>query len=217
MTENTKGYVPLSEQAYWKIREKIVRLELPPGSVIRESDLMEELGLGRTPIREALHRLAQERLVEIIPRRGIFVTPTGLTDLQRLFEVRVVLEGLAARLAAERATDEQLRRMEQVLATLPEKAESPYNYEKLVHIDRTFHHLVYEATHNPFLQDILTTLYALSQRIWHQFLDRMGDVVPALGKHRAIYEAIRSRDAARAERLLQEHVREFYEMIKAAM
>ncbi len=212
-----KNYVPLSEQAYRQIREKIIRLELPPGSVVRENDLMEELGLGRTPIREALHRLAREKLVEIIPRRGIFVTPTSVADLQRLLEVRLVLEGLAARLAAERATDDQLGRMEAVLTNLPKDVEPPYNYEPLVHIDRTFHHLVYEAADNPFLYDVLTTLYALSQRIWHQFLPRMGNVVPALGKHWAIYEAIKDRDPERAERLLQEHIREFHEMIKAAM
>ncbi len=212
-----KPYTPLSEQAYRKIRHKIITLELPPGAVVREGELMDELSMGRTPIREALHRLARERLIEIVPRRGIFVSQTSITDLQRLFELRVVLEGFAARLAAERATDDQVRRMEATLAELPREAEPPYEYEKLVRLDRAFHSLIYEASDNVFLQDTLTTLYALSQRIWYQFLNRMGDVVPALGKHREICRAIKDGDGDLAERLLQEHIREFHEMIKAAM
>ena len=78
----------LAEQAYYAIRELIVSLELPPGSAVREPELTEELGIGRTPVREALRRLAQERLVEVFPRRGIFVTTVDVRDLARLCEVR---------------------------------------------------------------------------------------------------------------------------------
>ena len=94
----------LSEQAYEQIRQKIVTLALPPGTVIDEARLQAELGFGRTPIREALKRLELERLVSIIPRRGIFVPPISLTDLQHLYEVRINLECLAAELASQRGT-----------------------------------------------------------------------------------------------------------------
>src|SRR3970040_2044165 len=95
----------LSDQAYYRIRELIVTLELPPGSLVSERELMEQLGLERPPVREALRALARERLVDVYPRRGMFVSPVDVGDLAGLSEVRVALEGQAARLAAERATD----------------------------------------------------------------------------------------------------------------
>ena len=97
-----------ADRAYYAIRELIVTLELPPGAVVREPELTERLGIGRTPVREALRRLAQERLVEVFPRRGMFVTKVDVRDLARLCEVRVALEPEAARLAAERATQADL-------------------------------------------------------------------------------------------------------------
>ncbi|MCX7853916.1 MAG: GntR family transcriptional regulator, partial [Caldilineales bacterium] len=91
----------LSQRAYEGIKHQIISLALPPGAVIDEDRLQAELGLGRTPIREALQRLALEKLVTIVPRRGTFVTEIGLMDLRLLFEVRVPLESLATRLAAQ--------------------------------------------------------------------------------------------------------------------
>ena len=99
-----------SEQAYDAIRELIVTLELPPGSLVDERDLMARLGLGRTPVREALRALAQEKLIEVYPRRGMFVTPVDARDLAALSEVRGVLEPFAARLAAERLHRRRPRR-----------------------------------------------------------------------------------------------------------
>jgi DNA-binding transcriptional regulator YhcF (GntR family) len=95
----------LAERAYYAIRDRIVSLELSPGAVIDERALIEALGIGRTPIREALRRLAQEKLVEVYPRRGMFVTGVDVRDLARLSEVRAVLESEAARLAAKRASE----------------------------------------------------------------------------------------------------------------
>ena len=92
----------LSEQAYHQIRKKILTLELAPGTIINEADLRHELGLGRTPIREALLRLAQQKLVTIVPRRGMFVTDIRLEDIRQLFELRLALERLAGQLAAQR-------------------------------------------------------------------------------------------------------------------
>jgi len=100
--------VSLADQAFYAIRELIVTLELAPGAAINERELTERLTIGRTPVREALRRLAQEQLVEVYPRRGIFVTTVDVRDLAKLCEVRAVLEPEAARLAAERATQPDL-------------------------------------------------------------------------------------------------------------
>src|SRR5512135_2592148 len=109
-----------ADRAYDAIRELIVTLELPPGAVVREPELTERLGVGRTPVREALRRLAQERLVEVYPRRGIFVTPVNIRDLASLSEVRAVLESHAARLAAERATAEERGELAELIAETEE-------------------------------------------------------------------------------------------------
>src|SRR2546423_14208995 len=110
--------VSLAERAFHAIREMIVSLELRPGAVIDERSLMQQLGIGRTPTREALRRLAQEGLVEVYPRRGMFVTSVEIRDLACLAEVRSVLESHAARLAAERATDEDRDALETLLDEL---------------------------------------------------------------------------------------------------
>src|SRR3954469_21260931 len=110
--------VSFADRAYYAIRELIVTLELPPGAVVREPELTERLGIGRTPVREALRRLAQERLVEVFPRRGMFVTEVDARDLARLCEVRLALEPEAARLAAERATQADLAELRTLLAGL---------------------------------------------------------------------------------------------------
>src|SRR6266704_6965963 len=107
-----------SEAAYLRLLERIVRLEMPPGSVVNEAQLREDLRIGRTPIREALQRLARENLVRSIPHRGTFVTDVNITDLARITEVRVVLEAHAARLAAEKLAGANRDLIEELLELL---------------------------------------------------------------------------------------------------
>jgi DNA-binding GntR family transcriptional regulator len=176
---------------------------------------MEDLKLGRTPIREALQRLASEGLVLLAPRRGMFVADIGITDLQKIFELRMTLEGFCARLAAERATPNQLARMEEVIQDLAQV--STNDGQALMTIDERFHELIYEAADNEFLADTLRRLHALSHRIWHLVLDRIGSVRPAMEQHISITAALKAREGAEAERLLQQHVAEFQQQIKAAV
>jgi DNA-binding GntR family transcriptional regulator len=206
----------LSERAYSDIKQKIVSLTLSPGSVISEGTLQEELGFGRTPIREALQRLSLEKLVTILPRRGMFVADIGITDLPKLFEVRVVLESLAARLAAKRGRPGQWQRMEAVLEQLPPPTHPSYN-EALIWIDQSCHEILYEAADNPFLADTLTTHYALSLRLWYFFLGEIGDMRGAVLEHRQILEALKEREEQEAARLMGQHIQAFQEEIQAVM
>jgi DNA-binding GntR family transcriptional regulator len=206
----------LKQQAYHAIKHKIVSLELQPGAVIDESALIAELKVGRTPIREALQRLALEKLVVIIPRRGMFVSEIGITDLNRLFEVRVVLESLAARLAAQRGRKEHWQRMEAALAQVSDEQQLNDN-ETLIAIDEVCHEIMYEAADNPFLHDILSTNYALSLRLWYYSLGRIGRMHTTVQEHRQILEALRAGDSIRAAHLLQEHIVSFQEEIHAVM
>lgn len=213
---NTHRSPSLSQRAYEQIKYKIVSLELHPGSVIDESSLIEELQLGRTPIREALKRLSLEKLVTIAPRRGMFVTEIGITDLQRLFEIRLVLEGQAARLAAIRGTRHHWREMEAVLNRLPEEAR-PLSNEELIAMDEACHQIIYRAADNVFLGDTLNMLYALSLRLWYYALARVGDMEAAVLEHRYILQALQQGKADQAAQLLERHIQTFQEEIQAAM
>ncbi len=206
-------HVRLSEQAYQLIKHKIIVLELPPLSYVDEQALMEGLQLGRTPIREALHRLAAEGLVFFAPHRGMFVADISITDLQKIFEVRLPLERVCVRLAAQRASEGLLLEMHAVLGEL--EAAPPGDARALMAIDERFHYLIYKAAGNEFLYEILARLHSLSLRLWHLALDRLGDVSAALRQHAAIAEALKARDGERAEKLLEEHVLDFQQRIKA--
>lgn len=206
----------LKQKAYQAIKHKIVSLELPPGAVIDEAALIDELGLGRTPIREALQRLALEKLVDIVPRRGMFVTEIGITDLQRLFEVRMVLESMAARLAARRGRPDHWRRMEAVLSRLDESSDDLDN-EVLIAIDEACHEIMYEAADNEFLYDSLSGMYALSLRLWYYSLSRIGKMHSTVLEHRDVLEALRAGEEEQAASLLREHINSFQHEIQSVM
>src|SRR5256886_1695842 len=135
-----------SEEAYQRILERIVRLEMAPGSVVNEARLREELGIGRTPIREALQRLARENLVRSIPHRGTFVTDVNITDLARITEVRVVLEAHAARLAAEKLTTADREALQELLDLLLHGYVT--DHRDLMQLDQPVHRLMYRSAHS---------------------------------------------------------------------
>lgn len=207
---------PLRQQAYERIKRKIISLELAPATVIDETKLQDELELGRTPIREALQRLELEGLVRVVPRRGMFVTDIRATDLQRLFEVRMVLESMAVQLATARGSDGHWNRMEAALGKLYEDSTATNN-EELIAIDQAAHEIIYEAADNEFLQDTLMTLYALSLRLWYYFLSRVSDMGDAIAEHQQILAALRSGDAEQAAQLMRHHIQAFQQAIQAVM
>ena len=205
----------LAERAYHAIREMIVSLELRPGAVIDERALMERLGIGRTPTREALRRLAQERLVEVYPRRGMFVTSVEIRDLASLTEVRSLLESHVARLAAQRATDEDRSALESLLDELESRAD--LDTSELMALDERIHRQVYSSAHNPFLESTLEEYYVLALRIWYLALDRTRELEQAVLGHRELLEAIRDGDADGAEATMRRHVLDFEEAVRRVL
>jgi DNA-binding GntR family transcriptional regulator len=193
----------LADKAYHAIRDLIVSLELAPGAVIDERELIERLGIGRTPVREALRRLAQERLVEVYPRRGMFVTGVDVRELARLSEVRLVLEPEAARLAAERAAEADREQLDALLAELDAGG------SELMDLDERVHRAVYRAAHNHLLEATLEQYYVLALRIWSIALDRAHDLEEAVEAHRSLLEAIRDGDGERAATTMRAHVENF--------
>jgi len=203
------------ERAYLLIRDQIVTLRLAPGSVIEEASLREELGLGRTPIREALQRLAHENLVTFVPHRGTFVSDINLTDLHRLTEVRTEIEGYAARLAADRATAADREQMQALIAELRTIDEA--DVHPLIRLDQRIHRLVYQATRNAFLQAMLEETFNLSLRIWFLGLDRGVRLKQAVEEHRRLLDAIVSGDADSAASVMRQHVTGFEYAIRKVL
>jgi DNA-binding GntR family transcriptional regulator len=197
-----------SEVAYRILKEKIVTLELPPASLLKEAELTAELGLGRTPIREALQRLALENLVVILPRRGIIVADLNLSDLQKIFEVRLELEAYAARLAAERATPAQITEMETLFANSDEIIRQG-DYRQLIHLDHQAHRLLAQAAHNEFLEETLERLYAHVLRLWYVSLHQVSRLAEAIEEHRDIIAAVKAGDGQHAAEIMRTHITSF--------
>jgi len=204
-----------SEEAYLRIRDRIVSLEMPPGSVVNEARLRENLNIGRTPIREALQRLARENLVKSVPHRGTFVTDVNITDLARITEVRVVLEAHAARLAAEKLASTDRGAIEDLLAVVERR--SVTDQRELMQLDQKIHQLVYRATRNPFLEATLERYLNLSLRLWYLVLDREIRLREAVDEHVELLKAILSGDGDLAEKIMRRHVTGFEHEIRKVL
>lgn len=205
-----------SEEAYRILKEKIVTLELPPASLLNEAQLMDELDLGRTPIREALQRLALENLVVILPRRGTIVADLNVSDLQKTFEVRLELETFAVRLAAERATSKQIADMEALFAQTDEIIQNG-DHNQLIRLDHEAHLLLAQAAHNEFLEEILERLYTHMLRLWYISLHKVSRLSQAIEEHRDIIAAIKVGDGERAAQIMRAHVSGFQEEFAAVL
>jgi len=201
-----------AEQAYQEIKKRIIRTELSPGAVINESELMDDLGFGRTPVREALKRLQSDDLVVVKSRRGIFVAELAITDLSQIFEVRVELEALAVRLACQRISEVELERLES-LADQYVKADTTVK-EKMIELDGKFHALIRETTHNRFLISNLEYYYNLSLRIWYLTLPQAAVEEIDVKAHCDIYQAIADGDENQAAKRISKHISDFHKTIK---
>ena len=204
----------LADQAYYAIRELIVTLELAPGSLVKEPELSARLGTSRTPVREALRRLAQERLIEVFPRRGMHVTTVDVRDLTRLCEVRLVLEPEAARLAAERATQADLDEIAELLTELA--ARRRRDHRALIELDQRIHRTVYHASHNHFLAETCEEYYAHALRIWMLGLAKTG-LKAAVHEHAELLGAVLRGHGPRAAELMRAHIERFEEEMRDAL
>jgi len=201
----------LGVQAYREIWKRIVHLEYPPLAVLKEAQLSEELGIGLAPIRQALRRLEYDGLVMILPRRGTLTTEVGLNSIQWELEIRVELEGLAARLAAKRGSEAQRAELREIMAKLEEVYAEGATYSRMqrfTDLDGEFHRNLYLQTHNPSLISDLERHFAHSLRIWFYRHRSAPTVVEeaSMWNYREIVAALEERDADRAEAALRWHI-----------
>ena len=187
----------LTERAWRSLEELIVTLQLPPGAVVTEAALAARLGIGRTPIREALQRLARERLVTILPRRGILVAEENLTTQLRLLELRREVERLLARSAARRAGAEQRRRFGEVAAGMEQAARSGDDIG-FMRLDRDFNLLMLEAARNEFAAAAMSLMHGLSRRFWYIHYRAVADLPLAARLHAEVARSVAAGDAVSA-------------------
>ncbi|HVF65851.1 MAG TPA: GntR family transcriptional regulator [Casimicrobiaceae bacterium] len=187
----------MTARAYAALEELIVTLKLAPGSAVSEAELVQQLGIGRTPIREALQRLARERLVTILPRRGVVVSEINVGRQLRLHEVRRELERLIARTAARRATDEQRARFRELAAAF-ERSARVNDDVTFMRTDREFNLLCSAAAHNEFAAGAMSLLHGLSRRFWYVHYKEAADMPLTAKLHADIARAIADKDEKRA-------------------
>lgn len=205
-----------SDKIAEQLRKMIITLELPPGAVVTEAYLADRLGCGRTPLREALQRLAQEYLVVSVPRRGISIAGLSIVDFQQLIEALVLVEGFSAHLATERITDEELSKLETIVAKA-EAASSERDFSTVAELDFEFHNLIAKATGNRYLADTIARLHRLATRFGYIAWQREGSGKASLSEHRQILAAFKSQDPVEAERQTREHTLRARERIVAAL
>jgi len=193
---STTGRMSLAEEAYMRLEEMIVTLELQPGSVLSEADLSRKIRIGRTPLREALQRLQAQRLVTTLPRRGVVVSDINIVDYLAVLETRRVLDRLVATKAARRATPEQRRTLEKTARGMAFAAERG-DMAGFMRLDTDFDHLVESASRSAFALQASVPLHAHCRRFWYLYRHN-GDLPRAAELHAAMMHAVAAGDEAAA-------------------
>ena len=195
------------------IRHRIIFNEYSPGQLLNDASLMKEFGVSRTPVREALIRLAVEGFVRTVPHRGTYVTELTLSDLRDVFEVRLPLLKLVGRLAAVRVTDQEIK----ALRLLQERAKNPRMLEELLEVDIEFHEIVRIAAKNEVLARTLRLLQQRASRAWNLVDDKeMGlhNLADEIGE---LLEGLKAKDADRCEEALSKHYIGFVAQIQGVL
>lgn len=199
------SYKPLREVVSEALREAIVAGVLQPGERLMEIQLAEELGVSRTPVREAIRKLELEGFVVMVPRRGTYVADLSIKDINEVYEIRTSLDVLAAGLAAERITEEELEQMERLLVEIGEYMDKE-DIEKIVEVDTKFHDILYRASRNDRLVGIISNLREQFTRFRTVSIAYPGRAKNTLEEHRKLLEAIAQRNVEVAQQLAREHM-----------
>lgn len=199
------NYQPLREVVFEALRDAIVSHTLQPGERLMEVQLAEAMGVSRTPVREAIRRLELEGFVVMIPRRGAYVAQLSLKDIADAFEIRGALEGLAAGLAAERATEDDIEELGRLLVRMSECLDSG-DTKKAVEMDIEFHEKLYDSSRNERLSQMISNLREQVLRFRTRSLSFPGRLAEALQEHALIIDAIAERDPVTARKHAEDHI-----------
>lgn len=207
----------LADIAYERIRDRLLMLDIKPGDLLNDDELAKDLGVGRTPVREALKRLELDRLVVSYPRRGTFATRVEVTDLAFISEIRTQLEPLAASRAARVATESMREQLRAVMHAVESFDTSAASVVETLRLDARVHQGIYAAAANPHLEDVLIRYDNLATRIWCMVLDRLPDLSRHVHEHVDLLRAVIDGDEARAGELARIHVSGFEHAVRQAL
>jgi DNA-binding GntR family transcriptional regulator len=194
-----------SDVAYHEIRSRILDLRLHPGSVVNEQNLAAELGLGRMPVREALARLANDRFITVLPRRGTIVTAVGLDDVLDMFEAREAIECGLVHIVATRATDHDLAALRR-LVTATDQAREGTDHEAFLRDDHAIHTRLVHMVRNTLLQDPAERLLLHNLRFWRGYWAARSARQHTMISHSALLAALEARDPEAAEQAMRAHL-----------
>jgi len=200
-----RDYKNAREAAFEKIKEAIIKGHFKPGEKLVEQTLAQEMGVSRTPVREAIRRLEAEGFVVSIPRKGVVVSRADKEEIVQLYSIRAELEGLAARWAIENADEDDIRKLDEAISRMEETAASG-DLDGVVQSNALFHDAIAQASKSRILCTLLKTLQDNIQRFRFQSLHLPGRPVAALAEHKEIVAAIKEKKAEEADRLLKEHL-----------
>jgi DNA-binding GntR family transcriptional regulator len=198
----------LLDRAYNEIKFRIITCNYRPGEVLSEAAVSHELQIGRTPVHQAIHRLMTDGLISIMPRKGVMVTPIGIEEVMQIIDVRLVNECYCARLAADRASESELRQLKAVLRS-SEAVMRKRDIQQMMLLDRKFHDLLARAAKNAVLADVLRNLHERSLRFWFISLRDPDHHRSIWEQHRMIVDALERRNPDAAELAMREHILSF--------
>lgn len=199
------SYKPLRELVCENIRQAIIDGTFSPGERLMEIQLADEMGVSRTPVREAIRKLELEGFVVMIPRRGAYVADISIRDITEIYEIRTCLDVLSAGLAAERITDEELEALNRLLVEIGQYI-AENNMEKIVEADTAFHDILYQASRNERLRSIINNLREQLTGIRGRSMSYPGRLVETMDEHRALVDSIAARDVERAQNAARVHI-----------
>lgn len=205
LTIDMDTYKPLREIVFSTMREAIINGDFKPGQRLMEVQLAEQMGVSRTPVREAIRKLELEGLVIMVPRKGAYVAGISTEDVKEVVEIRSVLEGLAAKLAAQRANEEDVENLKVVLINF-EKATLDKNTVDLINYDSDFHDIIYKAAKNSKLIQMINGLKEQVQRFRVAYFTQFNNVEILLKEHRKLLNAIVDKDSDLARELAEKHI-----------
>ena len=204
------------QAAYENLRYRIISQLLAPGEQLKDKELMEHYGIGRTPLREVFLELQNEGLIKRVPRLGTWVAPIDLQFLKQITEIRIGLEGIAGEYAAERITEEQLDKLDSILKkAMTIKIDNNGDYEDLLKYESAFHDVVYAATGNPQLEKLLHNYQSVGARFWHYLVFSREEMEEQFESHKQMFAALKEHEQSLCRTIAENHIRAYMGIINS--
>jgi DNA-binding GntR family transcriptional regulator len=200
--------------AYENLRYRIIIQDLPPGELLKEKELMRHYSIGRTPLRDIFIELQREGLIKRVPRAGTWVAPMDIRFLKQTMEIRIELEGLAGELAVERISDKQIEKLDEIIKNIDEIELKENMDEDLLRYESTFHSIIYSATCNPKLEEMLSELQSVCARFWHHLFFSKNELAELFENQRSMLEALKKKDKKKCRQIMREHMPDYSKIMK---